>query len=344
MKIAFTYNVKRNAYSLDLSKQTDIEFDFPEAIDGITKTMESLGHTVHKIEADENAFIKLKKLKDKNEVDLVFTIAEGLWGDARESQIPMFCEVLKIPYTHSSPSTHAITLDKQFTKWILQGAHVVRVPRSQAISSKKYKFDTTLNFPLIVKPNKEGSGKGIVNANVVDNMIDLEKRIKAVTENFTKEVIVEEFIDGREFTVGVLGNNGDFRVLPVIEQQFGLLPKGMHKIAGYELKWIYDYKMKTLEDVYICPAKIDKKLQDEIELTAKELCRVLDIRDAARIDYRLNSKGELYFLEINTLPGINPDIKEASCYPLAARVGGLDFKEMINQIILSACKRYGLKG
>lgn len=342
VNIAFTYNVRRNAYSLDLKKQSDIEFDLPEAIDGIAKTIESLGHTVHRIEADQEAFIKLKKLKELKNVDLVFTTAEGLWGDARESQIALFCEVLKIPYTHSSPSTHAITLDKQFTKWILEGADVVRVPNSQTISSHDYKIDKTLKFPVIVKPNKEGSGKGIVSENVVDNIKDLEKRIKIISENFKKEIIVEEFVNGREFTVAVLGNDEDLKVLPIIEQKFGLLPPGMQKIAGYELKWIYEYKMKSISDVYDCPAKISKKLEDEIKTTAKELCKVLDVRDAARIDYRLNEKGDLYFLEINTLPGINPDPNETSCYPLAGRTAGMDFKELIGQIIKSAAKRYDL--
>lgn len=342
MNVAFTYNIKKGKPSLDLTKQEDIEFDSPEVIKGICDALLSLGHTVNKIEADENAFVKLRKLKKNKKVDIVFTTAEGLWGDARESQIAMFCEVLKIPYTHSNPSTHAIALDKQFTKWILEGAGVVRVPQSQTVSSKKYKFDTTLKFPLIVKPNKEGSGKGILDANVVDNISDLKKRIKVVTENFKKEVIIEEFVDGREFTVGILGNNGETKVLPIIEQQFGLLPTGMHKIAGYELKWIYEYKMQKMEDVYICPAKIDKKLEEEIKLASKEICKVLDVRDAARIDYRLNKKGDLYFLEINTLPGINPDPNETSCFPLAARTAGMTFTQLIGEILASACKRYGI--
>ena len=341
MNIAFAYNVKKSKPSIKFEEQTDLEFDLPSVIDGIEKSFVELGHVVYRVEADENSFFKLKELKGK--VDIVFNIAEGLWGDARESQIPLFCEVLQIPYTHSSPSTHAITLDKQFTKWILDGANLVSVPNSQTISSKNYKVDKTLKFPLIVKPNKEGSGKGIVSENVVRNLADLTKRIRIISENFKKEVIVEEFVDGREFTVGVIGNNGDFKVLPIIEQKFGLLPPGMNKIAGYELKWIYEYKMKSVSDVYDCPAKISKKLEEEIKTTAKELCRVLDVRDAARIDYRLNDKGDLYFLEINTLPGINPDPNETSCYPLAARTAGMDFKEMIRQILASACKRYGLK-
>ena len=164
----------------------------------------------------------------------------------------------------------------------------------------------------------------------------------SVSDYFKKEVIVEEFIGGRELTVGVIGNNGNFRVLPIIEQKFGLLPPGMQKIAGYELKWVYEYKMKSVSDVYDCPAKISKKLENEIQKTAQEMCKVLDVRDCARIDYRLNEKGDLYFLEINTLPGINPDPNETSCYPLAARTAGMDFTQMIGEILRLACERYGL--
>lgn len=146
MNIAFTFNVKHNHPSTDLKEQVDLEFDSPKVINTVVKTLTELGHKVYKVEADKNAYIKLKKLKSK--IDLVFNIAEGLGGDARESQIPMFCEVLEIPYTHSSPSTHAITLDKQFTKWVLQGAGVVKIPESQTIAKKDYKIDKNLKVVL----------------------------------------------------------------------------------------------------------------------------------------------------------------------------------------------------
>ncbi len=342
MNIAFTYNVKHNHPSTDLKEQVDLEFDSPKVINEIVITLKELGHTVVQIEADDNAFIKLKNLKDKNKVDLVFTIAEGLWGDARESQIALYCEVLKIPYTHSSPSTHAITLDKQFTKWILQGAKIVKIPESQTIVNKEYEIEESLKFPLIVKPNKEGSSKGIMDINVVRNSNDLEERIKTISENFTKEIIVEEYIEGREFTVSVLGNNDGVRVLPIIEQTFDFLPKGMNKIASLELKYLYEWDKKKIDEICVCPAKIEKKLEQEITETSKEICKVLDVRDAARIDYRLNEKGELYFLEINTLPGLNPDPEAPSYYVISAQKDGLSFKEMLNQIILNASSRYGI--
>lgn len=342
MNIAFTFNVKHNYPSIDLKKQNDLEFDSPKVINTISKTLMELGHKVYKIEADDSAYLKLKKLKNK--IDLVFNIAEGLGGDARESQIPMFCEVLEIPYTHSSPSTHAITLDKQFTKWVLQGAGVVKIPESQTITNKDYKIDKNLKFPLIVKPNKEGSSKGILDKNVVRNDSDLKERIKFISEDFTKEIIVEEYIEGREFTVSVLGNNGETRVLPIIEQTFDFLPNGMNRIASLELKYLYEWDTKKIEDICVCPAKIDSDLRVEIENISKEICKVLDVRDAARIDYRLDEKGNLYFLEINTLPGINPDKEAPSYYVISARVGGLDFKELLRQILYSASTRFNLQG
>lgn len=341
MNVAFTYNVKHNHPSVDLKQQIDLEFDSPKVINEIVKILTELGHTVYKVEADEKAYIKLKKLKSK--IDIVFNIAEGKTGDARESQIPLFCEVLQIPYTHSSPSTHAITLDKQFTKWVLQGAKVVKIPESQTITNKDYEIDKSLKFPLIVKPNKEGSSKGILDKNVVKNLPDLTKRIEEISENFTKEIIIEEYIEGREFTVSVLGNNGDTRVLPIIEQTFDFLPKGMSRIASLELKYLYEWDKKKIQDICVCPAKIDKKLEQEIIDTSKQICKVLDVRDASRIDYRLSENGELYFLEINTLPGLNPDPEAPSYYVISAQVGGLSFKDLLGQILGFAARRFKLQ-
>lgn len=342
MNVALAYNIKKSKPSADLSKQKDLEFDSPNVIDGIKSSLESLGHKVFLVEADVNAFSKLKKLKGK--IDIVFNIAEGLWGDARESQIPMYCEVLQIPYTHSGPTTHGIGLDKSFAKLVLTGADHINVPESYVVFSKNYKIPDYLDFPLIVKPNKEGSSKGVFDANVVRNSKALTERIELVTEGFTKEVLVEEFIDGREFTVAVLGNVGHFRVLPIIEQKFGFLPKGMNKIASFELKWFYEDSLKDLREAYDCPAKISRKLEKEIEDTSKQICRLLDVRDCARIDYRLDRRGKLYFLEINTLPGLNPDENIISYFPLAARTAGISFRDLIGEILSLACARYGLKG
>lgn len=261
---------------------------------------------------------------------MVFNVAEGLNGDARESQIPMFCEVLGIPYTHSSPTTHAIKLDKEFTKLIIKGAGITNVPGNT-------------KFPLIVKPNKEGSSKGIMDDSIVHNQEELDRKTKQIKDEMGVEVLAEEYIDGREFTVAVIGNKV-LQVLPIIEQKFDFLPPGMNKIASYELKWIYEDKLKDIHQAYDCPAKIDEKLKNEIERVSKAIYTLLDVRDCARIDYRLDKDNNLYFIEINTLPGMMPPSQnELSYFPLAAYTAGMTYRDLIGKIISLACERYGIK-
>lgn len=327
MKIAFCYNVKKDNPSLNPNEQIDTEFDGPSVINGIKKTLEELGHKVIMIEADENAYQKLKR--HKNKIDLVFNIAEGIRGDARESQIPIFCELLKIPYTHSSPTVHAVKLNKEFTKYLVKGAGVTKVPGHS-------------RFPLIVKPNCEGSSKGILDANVVRTKQELAERVRYISDTVGGEVLVEEYIEGREFTVSVIGNENP-KVLPIVEQKFNFLPDGMNKMASFELKWFYEDKLKNLEDAYDCPAKIDDNLKKEIEKTSIAIYKLLGVRDCARIDYRLDKDGNLYFLEINTLPGMIPDLDVISYFPLSARKAGMSYKDLIAEIVRLASERFGLK-
>lgn len=336
MNIAFAYNVKKNEnYAVD-AEQEDLEFDAMHVISGIETALKSLGHNVILIEADLNAFDNLRKHRD--DIDLVFNIAEGLGGDARESQIPLFCEMLGIPYTHSSPTTHAIKLHKHITKQILKSAGV-NVPESVVVTSTETQVNN-LNFPLIVKPNKQGSSKGIFNDSVVNNHAELKKAVKRVLDKYDVEALVEEYIDGREFTVASIGTPP--RVLPIIEQKFDFLPEGFNKVAGYELKWIYEEDLTDLTDGCVCPAEIDNELKEEIESTCHKVWEALEVKDAARIDYRLSKNNKLYFLEINTLPGINPDPTTISYLPYAARKAGLTFEQLANEIIESAVKRYNL--
>lgn len=337
LKIALAYNVKYNKPSTRIEKQDDIEFDSPYVVGLIKKSLEEPGHKVLMIEADENAFEKLKKNRKK--IDIVFNIAEGLRGDARESQIPLFCEILQIPYTHSSPTTHAMALDKTFAKLLLRGVGILS-PQSQVLHAPKDKVQD-LRFPLIVKPNKEGSSKGIFDKNVVRNKKALAVCVKRVSENFKNEVIAEEYIEGREFTVGLLGN-GELKVLPIVEQKFDFMPKGFNGIASFELKWIYEDSLKDPRDAYECPARLSKNLHDKIVATSTKIYKTLNVRDCARIDYRLDKNGDLYFLEINTLPGLNCEPGVLSYFPLAAQVAGMTYKSLIGAILSDACQRNGL--
>ncbi|MBI4032919.1 MAG: ATP-grasp domain-containing protein [Candidatus Blackburnbacteria bacterium] len=337
LRVCLAYNLKRGKPLPDQKKQSDLEFDSPQVVEAIKKTIEDLDYQVLMLEANEEAFEKLKDNKAK--IDIVFNIAEGLYGDARESQVPLFCEILKIPYTHSSPTTHAISLDKTFTKLLLRGVGILS-PQSQVVHSPKDKI-SGLSFPLIVKPNKEGSSKGILDKNVVRSKEALKECIKRVAKNFKNEVLVEEYIEGKEFTVGLLGN-GKPRVLPIIEQKFDFMPKGFNGIASFELKWIYEDSLKDLSKAYECPAKIPASLQDRIVETSIKIYKTLGVHDCARIDYRVDRKGNLYFIEINTLPGLNPDPNIISYFPLAAREAGLSYDDLLGEILKLACERYAL--
>lgn len=328
MNIAFTYNVKYATPSANLAEQEDLEFDSEYVINSIKTTLEKLGHSVLMLEATDDIFEKLKKNKGK--IDMVFNIAEGLWGDARESQVPLFCEILGLSYTHSTPTTHAIALDKEYSKLLLKGAGIL-VP--QSYSSENIKF------PAIVKPKTEGSSKGVLDKNVVNNKQEFEQVLKDISKLYANDVLIEEYIDGREFTVAVLGNENP-EVLPIIEQKFDFLPQGMHKIASFELKWIYEDSLKNLSDAYSCPAKLSSKDKNNIEKTSKKIYKTLNCLDCARIDYRMDKNGKLYFIEINTLPGINPDPNSISYFPLAARTAGMSYQDLIDKILQSAISRY----
>ncbi len=337
MNIAFTYNVRKNLeYSLQ-ADQSDIEFDPISVVDDIVSKIEQLGHSVIKIEADLDAYENLKK--HKNEIDLVFNIAEGLGGDARESQIPLFCEMLGIPYTFSSPTTHAIKIHKHYAKEILANNGIC-APRSKVVNKTNYSTAdySGLTFPVIIKPNTQGSSKGIYNDSVATKPEQVIEKVERVLNEFDFEAIVEEYVDGREFTVTIIGN--PFRVLPILEQKFDHLPKGFNRVAGYELKWIYEDTAADNDKYYSCPAKVSPEIKKEVEETSLKIAELLDVRDAARIDYRLNDSNKLYFLEINTLPGLNPDPDAISCLVYTAEKAGLKFTEVLTLIINSAVSRY----
>ena len=348
MKIALTFNFRHSKPSLKNKKAIEeAEFDSPETIKGITKSLKKLGHKVFLIEADELAYLKLKKLKSK--IDLVFNIAEG-FGIDREAQIPAMLEMLKIPYLGSKPLTQAICLNKAKTKEILS-FHGIPTPKFQLFETRDENLKKDLEFPLIVKPNCEGSSKGIFQNSIVKNEKELRKKVRDIIKNLNQPALVEEFLEGREFTISLIGNNpvdpvrdkslNGVEILPPVELNFSSLPKKFYPMDSYEVKWILDNPKNKIKTV-ICPAKIDKKLWKKIKEICLKTKKVLEILDWCRIDLRLDKNGIPNILEVNQIPGIIPDPKENSRFPLAARTAGYNFEEMLEKIIKSACERYDL--
>lgn len=349
MKIALVYNVRHLKPSLTNKKaQAEAEFDSPETIEGIKKALEKKGHLVELVETNVAAYGKLKKLKGK--IDLVFNYSEGVAGQDREAQIPAMLESLQIPYTGSRPLTSAILLDKARTKEILVFNKLPTPPwklirNTDTRSAPLDKLVTNalkndgLKFPIFVKPNLEGSSKGIFNDSVVSDLKSLLKITRRTINEYSHGVLLENYLSGKEFTVGMIKNGKTWQVLPIIEVSFGELPKGIRPIDSYEVKWIYDSPEKGF-DPLTCPAKIPNKLKLEIEDICTRACEVLDILDWCRIDLRLDKKGKPNILEINSPPGIMPNPKENSRFPRAARTAGINFPDLLDRIIHSAMIRY----
>jgi D-alanine-D-alanine ligase len=196
-------------------------------------------------------------------------------------------------------------------------------------------------FPAIVKPLHEGSSKGIYDSCVVRTKEELEREAQIVLSTYEQPALVEEFLPGREFTVALLGNGDSLRTLPIVELKFDALPPGVNPIYSYEAKWIWDRSEKPL-DIFQCPAVLEQSLRDEIESMCRSAFRVLNCRDWARIDVRLDADGRPHILEINPLPGILPRPEDNSCFPKAARAAGMSYNRLINTVLDIAMNRAGI--
>lgn len=310
---------------------TFAEWDSMETIDAVKTALELGGHDVSLVEADENAYEKLKNSKP----EFVFNVAEGFYGASRESQIPAMLEMLNIPFTGSDSVTIGICHDKSRCKEILS---YYNIPNSKFYISNIHFEKNNLEFPKFVKPLHEGSSKGIYNSSLANNLKELNDEIARIKECYKQPALVEDFIGGKEFTVAMLGNGDNVRVLPLVELNLDFVPDGFNKIYSYEVKWFFDTRENQL-DIFTCPANIDKALYNSIEKVCKDAYKVLRIRDWARIDVRLDKNNVPNIIEINPLPGILPDPRDNSCYPKAARHAGMDYNAMINAVLNEAVYR-----
>lgn len=338
MKVALTYNIKRESPHENLPPDFFAEWDDESTIEAVRLAL-AKRHNVVMIEADDDAYLKLKKEKPQ----IVFNIAEGLHGQSRESQIPAMLDMLRIPYTGSGPLALATCLDKARAKVIL-AYHGIPTAKFFVISTPNPHLRTpdSFSYPLIVKPLYEGSSKGIRNNSIVNNAAELKERTEWLIAEYKQPALVEEFLEGREFTVAMIGNGINLKALPIVEINYSSLPAGVNPVYSYEAKWIWDTPDNPLE-IFKCPANIDGNLKRDMETVCGDAFNLLDIKDWCRIDVRLDLHGKPNILELNPLPGILPDPKSNSCFPKAARAAGMGYDELINTVLDVACKRHGLK-
>jgi D-alanine-D-alanine ligase len=307
------------------------ECDAEDTIDAVRRTLEER-HRVIPLEADEFVFERLRN----DRPDLVFNIAEGLFGPSRESHIPAVCEMLNLPYTGSDPLTLGICLDKSRAKEILV-YHRIPTPEF-VVAEKPEEIPGDFALPAIVKPLFEGSSKGITDNSVVRETCSLRERASEVLMRYRQPVLIEKFLEGREFTVGGVGNPPHLEIFPIVEIRHDCLPAGANPIYSYEAKWIWDRPENPLE-IFTCPADCPAGLEHRILDVVRDTWRVLRIRDWGRIDVRLDAAGRPSVIEVNPLPGILPDPKENSCLPKAARAAGYSYSGLIHRVVEAALER-----
>ncbi len=347
MKVALLYNQKPEA-SLATSRYTSDEFaewDNPETIEAVATALRAHAQVSELILIDchPERILAVVETLQRAKPDICFNMVEGIGAPSREAQIPALLDLMGIPYTGSDPTTLCITLDKARTKEIL-AYYGIPTPAFSLVSSVSEVtsfVQCTHAYPMIVKPLHEGSSKGIFERSVVSTPEELAQQLLEVLTVYKQPALVEAFLAGREFTVGLLGNGDSVETLPIVEITFEHLPAHSRKIYSYEAKWLWDDPHHPVE-VFRCPAPIAPALADEINALCKQAYHALRCRDWARIDVRLDLNHRPHIIEVNPLPGILPNPDEHSCLPMAARQAGLSYTQLIHRVLDEALKRCAL--
>jgi D-alanine-D-alanine ligase len=326
LRVGFAFNVKRIAPQAPDDDDSEAEYDSPKTLQAIREAIASHGHEVVDLEANSELPAKLASTG----VDVVFNIAEGLRGRNRESQVPAMLELLDIPYTGSDPAALSIALDKALAKRMVKqlGIHT---PAFMLMSTGKERIPKELcRFPLIVKPVAEGSSKGVMPKSVVKSEQELREVARELSQKYRQAALVEEYIAGREFTVGLLGERRP-RVLPPMEIVF--MDKGdVTPVYSFEHKLDWTNRIK-----YETPARLEHTQLRDVEKAARGVFAALGCRDVARIDFRMDAQGKIYFLECNPLPGLTPGWSDLC---LISQAAGLDYRTLIGEILAGAIRRY----
>jgi D-alanine-D-alanine ligase len=319
LKVGITYDLRDDYLKEGYSHEETAEFDLPDTISAIEKVIRDCG-----FKADRIGNIKslTKRIAKGDRWDLVFNIAEGLSGYGRESQVPAVLEAYNIPYTFSDTLGHALTLHKGMTKHVIRDLHIP-TPDFAIVKDELDIADVSLPFPLFAKPVAEGTGKGITSLSKINNQAELHKTCKYILQTFHQPALVETYLPGREFTVGILGTGKNARALGVIEVI--LRPEAEKNAYSYENKENYDKLVR-----YILVNDNEAKLAMD---TSLRVWRGLDLKDAGRVDLRSNTQGIPHFMEVNSLAGLNP---VRSDLPILCNLLGITYHELISSIIESA--------
>jgi len=325
LRVGFTFNVKRVKPEIDGSRDMEAEYDSPKTIQAVREAIVAAGHEVIDLEATSD----LPTVLAATPVDLVFNMAEGIKGRNRESQVPALLELLDIPYSGSDPAALSVALDKALAKRIVR-AHGILTPNFITLQTGKERLPKDLKYPLIVKPVAEGSSKGVHPKSVVENENELREAAREMIAKYDQPALVEDYIGGREFTVGMLGERRP-KVLPPMEVVF-LDKADVRPVYSFEYKQDWSSKIR-----YDTPAQLEPAQLRALEKAARESFIALGCRDVARVDFRMDAQGKIYFLECNPLPGLTPGWSDLV---LISKAAGISYNELISEILSGAIRRY----
>jgi len=345
-KIAVLANIKDDTQPKPEGVPPDAfaDYDHIETMDMLRAALETDGHKTVFIHADRDLPFALRKVKP----DICFNMAEGLGGDAREAQVPALLEMLGIPYTGSRVLTNGISLDKTLTKRIWRDRRLPVAPFQEFLTGDE-PLRVELKFPLFVKPAREGTGMGVDTNAIVNNEKELRERAQYIINAYQQPALVETFLPGREFTIGILGR-ADAKLYSRHPEWYE--KDGFHRFPVLELDtsqsatpWVYSQEAKSKEvgadgaPGYFCPAEIEPELEKKLRYFALRAHLLLNALDLSRTDIRLDEEGNPRVMEINTLPGLTPDYSDLC---LQAKAEGIRYEDLILEILYLGASRWGM--
>jgi D-alanine-D-alanine ligase len=325
--VGLTYNVKSELL-LKPGDPPDLnaEFDHEETVQHIERAFRERGHEVVRIGSARRLLQRTGELN----VDIVFNIAEGYEGRNRESQVPILLEMMRIPFVGADGLTLGLTLDKVLTKKVLI-AEGIPTPRYLEVSDPDKLWNVELNYPLIVKLRCEGSSKGLSEKSLVNTPEELRQQVRWLTDTYKQaSLFIEEFIEGKEFTVAIIGNDSP-EAYPVVQ----IVLDGQTDLGRKFFTFAY---LRAGSD-YVCPAPIAEPLARCMQELALRTYQAVDCRDFGRVDFRVDQVGNPYVLEINPLPSLSTE----DVFNFIAKTRGMTHYQIINRILDTALVRNGLK-
>jgi D-alanine-D-alanine ligase len=348
-RVALLANLKTNAPHMP-GEPEDVwaDLDSESTVSSLIEAIRSGGYECEFLEGNFTLIDTLSKFQP----DICFNICEGHFGDAREAQVPALLEMLRIPYTGSKVLTLALALDKPMTKRVLT-YHDLPTPPFQAIERAEEPLNDDMTFPMFVKPSREGTGMGVSAKSIVNNEAELREQIEHIHVRYQQPALVEKYIEGREVTVGVVGNLTGVVARRLPENlEAPRIQAGLHFMPPMEVDLqpftdsdvVYSNRLKVdLADQlnYICPAPLDSDMVDELNWLTAAVFRVTGAFDVSRVDFRLdaNDNDKPYILETNPLPGLSPGISDLV---IEAQADGIDHAGLVNMILEAALRRYGM--